>query len=320
MGVWDYIKNSGDIPTAQLGHGLGRHDARQAREPPADRRPRADATRPDGRPATSTTPWRSAAGRWTSIRPAASTGPTCRPAVQIRTPESTTSRCGRSTAATSRNLMMAGRNISASHVAFTSTRVMATCAVIGQAAGTAAALCGPRRYRPAAALSGQSPLERAGSKRCCATTRRSTGGATRIAQDLARQAKATASGEADDFKAELVLDGYVRDIPGGAVHRWSTELSADGAWLELAWEQPHKDRPGADHLRHRLPARADAHVAGRDQQQDHPRAAARNGPRLRIGVSQDRPAGPWQKLATVTGNYQRLVRHRFEPVEAQACV
>ena len=37
--------------------------------------------------------------------------------------------------------MMAGRNASCSHVAFTSTRVMATCAVMGQAVGTAAALC-----------------------------------------------------------------------------------------------------------------------------------------------------------------------------------
>src|SRR5947209_5424959 len=39
------------------------------------------------------------------------------------------------------NLFMAGRNISASYVAFTSSRVMATCAVIGQAVGTAAAQC-----------------------------------------------------------------------------------------------------------------------------------------------------------------------------------
>ncbi len=39
------------------------------------------------------------------------------------------------------NLLFAGRNISASHVAFGSTRVMATCAVMGQAAGAAAALC-----------------------------------------------------------------------------------------------------------------------------------------------------------------------------------
>jgi hypothetical protein len=39
------------------------------------------------------------------------------------------------------NLLLAGRIISASHVAFASTRVMATCAHSGQASGMAAALC-----------------------------------------------------------------------------------------------------------------------------------------------------------------------------------
>ncbi|HPN84327.1 MAG TPA: FAD-dependent oxidoreductase, partial [Victivallales bacterium] len=38
------------------------------------------------------------------------------------------------------NLMMAGRNVSVSHVALGSTRVMATCALMGQAVGTAAFL------------------------------------------------------------------------------------------------------------------------------------------------------------------------------------
>ena len=38
------------------------------------------------------------------------------------------------------NLMFAGRNISATHIALSSTRVMATCAVLGQAVGTAAAI------------------------------------------------------------------------------------------------------------------------------------------------------------------------------------
>ena len=47
------------------------------------------------------------------------------------------------------NLMFAGRNISASHLAMSSTRVMATCSLMGQAAGAAAALavektCDPR--------------------------------------------------------------------------------------------------------------------------------------------------------------------------------
>lgn len=40
-----------------------------------------------------------------------------------------------------KNLLFAGRNISVTHLALSSTRVMATCAILGQAAGTAAALC-----------------------------------------------------------------------------------------------------------------------------------------------------------------------------------
>ncbi len=40
------------------------------------------------------------------------------------------------------NLMFAGRNVSVTHAALSSTRVMATCALLGQALGTAAALCG----------------------------------------------------------------------------------------------------------------------------------------------------------------------------------
>lgn len=47
-----------------------------------------------------------------------------------------------------RNLLFAGRNVSASHVAFGTTRVMATCAVMGEAAGTAAALCAEKGATP----------------------------------------------------------------------------------------------------------------------------------------------------------------------------
>lgn len=46
------------------------------------------------------------------------------------------------------NLFLAGRIISATHVAFGSTRVMATCAVGGQAVGIAAALCHERGVIP----------------------------------------------------------------------------------------------------------------------------------------------------------------------------
>jgi hypothetical protein len=46
------------------------------------------------------------------------------------------------------NLLFAGRNISATHIAFGATRVMGTCATIGEAAGTAAALCVKHQVTP----------------------------------------------------------------------------------------------------------------------------------------------------------------------------
>lgn len=46
------------------------------------------------------------------------------------------------------NLLFAGRDISATHVAFGAARVMATCAAMGEAAGTAAAMCIERGITP----------------------------------------------------------------------------------------------------------------------------------------------------------------------------
>ena len=47
------------------------------------------------------------------------------------------------------NLMFAGRNISATHAAMAASRVMGTCAVLGQAAGTAAAMASSAGMDPA---------------------------------------------------------------------------------------------------------------------------------------------------------------------------
>ena len=47
-----------------------------------------------------------------------------------------------------KNLFMAGRNISATHAAMSSTRVMATCALVGQAVGAAAAIATKNELSP----------------------------------------------------------------------------------------------------------------------------------------------------------------------------
>lgn len=90
-----------------------------------------------------------------------------------------------------RNLFLGGRLISASHVAFGSTRVMATCAHAGQAAGMAAALCRRHGLQPRDLTTGprigelQRELLRAGQF--------IPGVALRDPEDLAREATITAS-------------------------------------------------------------------------------------------------------------------------------
>ena len=147
MGVWDYIKNSGEFPDSRhwamdwvgmmpgkrgsrrlLGdYLLKQQDLMQGSFPDSvaiggwsmDGHPPEGFDRPDLPPNTTLTP----------------------PEVYDIPLRSLYSR-------NISNLMMAGRNISASYVAFTSARVMATCAVEGQAIGTAAAQCVEARLLP----------------------------------------------------------------------------------------------------------------------------------------------------------------------------
>ncbi|MBC8164545.1 MAG: FAD-dependent oxidoreductase, partial [Bryobacteraceae bacterium] len=137
MGVWDYIKNSGEFPDSAnwalnwvgmmpgkrgsrrlVGdHVLTQHDLLKGKFEdavaiggwPLDDHPPGGFDRPDLKPNT-------------VIRPDEVYD------IPLRTLYS------RNVS----NLMMAGRNISATHAAFTSARVMATCATIGQAVGSAA--------------------------------------------------------------------------------------------------------------------------------------------------------------------------------------
>ncbi|NYI03914.1 FAD-dependent oxidoreductase [Allostreptomyces psammosilenae] len=88
------------------------------------------------------------------------------------------------------NLLLAGRDISASHVAFGATRVMATCAVVGEAAGTAAALCVEHGLTPRALATDHLDLVHRTLLRQDASV---LGVANTDPDDLARAARVTAS-------------------------------------------------------------------------------------------------------------------------------
>lgn len=143
------------------------------------------------------------------------------------------------------NLMFAGRNISATHIAFSSTRVMATCAAMGQGAGTFAA----------AAIKAGLPLASAWQD----------GGLIRRAQQaLLRQdaylpgipaesslssgAAVRASSEQPEGPASSVVDGHTRAMHGArgvrpelaapGTHRWMSQPDDPAPWIELEWRTP----------------------------------------------------------------------------------
>ncbi len=215
------------------------------------------------------------------------------------------------------NLFMAGRNISCSHVAFTSTRVMATCGTAGQAVGTAAAMCLERGITPR-------ELGRKHIAKLQQTLLRDDQ-TIKLRRnedplDLARKAKVTASQEDPATPAASILDGYLRDIPRKKeyeLHRWSTRLDKDGAWIELTWDTPQKlshiQLTFDTGLQRRLMLSASASVTTGQIRAPQPETVRDYRIQYRKPGSAD-----LTELAAIKGNYERLRRHSFDPIETQS--
>ncbi|HHV60075.1 MAG TPA: FAD-dependent oxidoreductase [Clostridiaceae bacterium] len=123
-----------------------------------------------------------------------------------------------------KNLMMAGRNISASKIAMGSTRVMGTCAIGGEAVGTAAAMavkagCTPREF-------GQiyiQELRQELLKNDCYIM----GLKNMDEKDMARTATVTATSEKAGCEAVKVINGVARNI-GETMNLWCSDGIRDG--------------------------------------------------------------------------------------------
>lgn len=128
------------------------------------------------------------------------------------------------------NLMMAGRDISASKLAFSSARVMGTCAVGGQAVGTAAAMavrhgCSPRQVGERHIAELQQQL----LKDDCYIP----GQVNRDSKDMARTAVIRSSSETKRGHAEMAVNGISRST-GESSNYWESQgIAKDGEQLEL---------------------------------------------------------------------------------------
>lgn len=219
------------------------------------------------------------------------------------------------------NLMFAGRNLSATHVAFASTRVMATCAVVGEGVGVAAAYAartntapGAIRGIPAAMAWVQRQLLRQDAFLI--------GRRLQDEADLATTAVITASSETAAGPARAVVSGQTRalhgprGVPDGreveGTHRWISDGSAGlPAWIELRWSEPVALRRielvfDTGLHRHLTLTQSDAYHKTMCWGAGQPEM-------VRDYEILCEQAGAWRRLAKVEAQWQRRAVHALDP-------
>ncbi len=192
------------------------------------------------------------------------------------------------------NLFCAGRNISVTHAAMSATRVMATCALVGQAAGTAAALATREHALPRDVYEHQvAELQATLMDDDCYLPWQ-----TRTIPPLTQKAQLTAS-EGDP---EPLRNGLDRPI-NGADNGWT---GSPGAWVQLEFEEAHRV------TRLRFVFDSDLNRSGHNSVAAYPLDMEPVGPpetlvrAFRIeSLDED---GMWSTIAREDNNYQRLVR------------
>jgi len=213
-----------------------------------------------------------------------------------------------------KNLFLAGRNVSVSHVALSSTRVMATCATMGQAIGTAMAYINQNDVSIRQLANEEKHISRL-QQLLLRQDQSILGVQNTDENDLARKAVITASSETDDGKAINVIDGYNRDINDGNTHQWRAEVNSNHPWIELNWNSPVKINCIQfifDTGLHRF-LRISPEDSVYNNQERGPQPETVSDYTIETKLN-----GKSNQIVEVKNNYLRLVKHQFDPIEVDA--
>jgi hypothetical protein len=206
------------------------------------------------------------------------------------------------------NLLFAGRNVSQTHIALSSTRVMATCSLMGQAVGTASALCLRKGINPRElAQSHVAELQELLLRDDAFIPMRPHRDASDLARAATLSAFSTLSGD-----AALLNDGISRDI-GGETHHWLSDgLSS---YVQLDWAAPvclTKVEVKCDsNVKRNILMHKDSKVNAtfRNDVPDELLQA------LHVEALVD---GEWVQIASIDRNRTRLIRLQFDQIETTA--
>ena len=136
------------------------------------------------------------------------------------------------------NLMMCGRDVSCTKMAFSSMRVMGTCAIGGQAAGTAAAIAVREGILPREVADHMDELQQTLLRDDCYIP----GYKNTDPADLARRAHVSAGSETKGCEAANVINGTARTVDDDQNCWQSLPLANGGQALTLKWDTIQKIR------------------------------------------------------------------------------
>lgn len=207
------------------------------------------------------------------------------------------------------NLLFAGRNISQTHIALSSSRVMATCATMGLAVGTAAAICVDKKVLPRDIYTDHLDQLQEQLLRDDAFI------PNRPAKDpdnLAKTAAAIYGSTTSSGQASLLTDGVSRDFKG-EVHHWqSAGLPAD---LNIEWTAPvalSKVEIKCDTNVHRNIMMLKGSTVNKTFTNTVPEEL------LKSISLEARVKGQWISLGEINQNKTRLIKFHFDPISATA--
>ncbi|MGJ8641605.1 MAG: FAD-dependent oxidoreductase [Opitutaceae bacterium] len=204
------------------------------------------------------------------------------------------------------NLLFAGRQISTTHTAMGNTRVQGTTGVLGQAVGTAAAMCVEKGIDPRG-LYEKHIVEL--QQQLIKDDQYIVGLTNEDANDLARAATVTATSEKSEaFAAANVINGQTRVI-GEAQNMWASDPEAQlPQSLTLDFTQPTE--VNAVYLTFDTDLNDKKHVTWEFKTDDRLPPQVVRDYKLQVLVGDD-----WKTVAEVENNYQRRQIHRFDAIK-----
>ncbi|MBK1875800.1 FAD-dependent oxidoreductase [Pelagicoccus mobilis] len=207
------------------------------------------------------------------------------------------------------NLLFAGRNISQTHIALSSSRVMGTCALMGQAAGTAAAICIEKNTSPRGVY--QKHLTQLKEQ----LMRDDAFIPNHPAEDpdnLAKTASVAFASSTKSGDVKLLLDGYSRDALG-ETHHWKS----DGlpAQVQYEWENPIEFS--------KVEIKCDTNVKRNLMLRRTYTLSEKYTNTVPVEMLKSleveaRVRGKWVTVGTNSENKRRLIKFAFDPVRATA--